>query len=103
MAGKASSRAGLGDALIAELCAAVRALGGCKMPARYALHRRTPAHDLAEDRPPRAAAARLTARRRFTCIIGTEQRRKRWSADADGFNDRVESPIDSSDITRADG
>jgi hypothetical protein len=46
MAGKASSRAGLGEALIAEHCAAVRALGGCKMPARYALHRRTPAHDL---------------------------------------------------------
>jgi hypothetical protein len=36
-------------------------------------------------------------------IIGIEQRRKRWSAGAGSFNDRVESPIDSSDITRADG
>ncbi len=67
------------------------------------LHRRTAAHDLAQDRPPRAAAARLTGWRRLASHDQHRTAGRRWRAGAGSSDDRVESRVDSSDISRANG
>ena len=60
------------DALIAELCAAVRPLGGYKVPERYAFIDELPRTTLHEDRPAGVAHAglnpRLPPRRAHACM-----------------------------------